>query len=370
MPGDVPHRLGVAHDDRAGADRLEPRLVEVDRDRVGALDARQQVAPTRGREQPASVRGVHMEPCVVSRAHVGDAVDRVDRTEVGGARGGHDGHRQQVVRGGTGERVGEREGVHAVQVVGGHQHDRLGAETHDARGLLHAEVALGRREDAQARQRGGQRRRGVALGEARLAPGQQQRLQVRLRATAREDAVGLRAEADAAGGPVDQLALDQGAARALVPRVERGVDGRDEHLGEQRRHDHGAVEVGGVAGVVEPDGVVEVDLAQLREHPLEVERGAVEVDGVDLGRGVGGGDARERALESRQVAREVVDTAVQRRGVLVDRVDREQVVRGGHAWSFRVSWEALPNLDPVDPASASEMDHTVDRSRPVRRLDR
>ena len=67
------------------------------------------------------------------------------------------------------------------------------------------------------------------------------------------------------GGPVDQPALDQGAARALVPGVQRGVDGGEDGLAEQGRDHDRAVEVGRVRGVVEVDRVAEVDVLQLVE---------------------------------------------------------------------------------------------------------
>ena len=65
MPGDVPERGAVADDERAARDRLEPGLVVVDRDRVGLLDAGEQVAPARRDEQPAAVGRVDVEPRAV-----------------------------------------------------------------------------------------------------------------------------------------------------------------------------------------------------------------------------------------------------------------------------------------------------------------
>ncbi len=100
------------------------------------------------------------------------------------------------------------------------------------------------------------------------------------------------AEADPPCGPVDQPPLDQRAARALVPRVERRVDPGEHRLAEQRRDDDRAVEVGEVARMVEVDGVVQVDAVELvqcggrvAERPIEVDRAD---DGFEFGRGHAG----------------------------------------------------------------------------------
>src|SRR5690606_8658994 len=101
-------------------------------------------------------------------------------------------------------------------------------------------------------------------------------------------------EADAAGRPVDELALDQRAAGRLVPGVQGGVDGGQHGLAEHGRDDDRAVEVGEVAGVVEVDGVPEVDVLQLVQGGRGVQQGPVEVDPVDAGGEVVGRDAGER----------------------------------------------------------------------------
>ena len=124
------------------------------------------------------------------------------------------------------------------------------------------EVAVGRGQDPQPAER-------LAL---EVAAGQHQGLQVRLRAAAGEDAVGGLAEADPAGGPVDEVALDEGAADALVEGVHRAVDRRDEELGEQGRYDDRAVEVRGVRRLVEPHRVVEPDVATARSSASRCRR--------------------------------------------------------------------------------------------------
>lgn len=77
--------------------------------------------------------------------------------------------------------------------------------------------------------------------------------------------------------------LDEGAARALVPGVQGGVDRGEHGLAEHGGYDDGAVEVPQVAGVVEVDGVAEVDLAQLVQGGGGIAQRPVEVDRVDDG---------------------------------------------------------------------------------------
>ena len=127
-----------------------------------------------------------------------------------------------------------------------------------------------------------------------LVAGEQQRLEVGLGAAAGEDAVRGVAEAELRGRPVDEAALDQRAARALVPGVQRGVDGGEDGLAEQRRDDDRAVEVGGVRGVVEVDGVAEVDVLQLVQGGGGVRQRRVQVHGVDPALHLGRADAGER----------------------------------------------------------------------------
>ncbi|MGX1252617.1 hypothetical protein RKD48_005128 [Streptomyces ambofaciens] len=239
-----------------------------------------------------------MHPHAVLLAQPGDLRQRVDRAEVGGAAGGDDGHGDQAVLRAALQLTGEGDGLHALVVVDGDRHDRVGSEAEQFRGLLHAEVADLGGEDAQVGERFG----------LRLLAGQQERLEVGLGAARGEHPVGRRAEADPGGRPVDQFPFDERAARRLVPGVQGGVDGGQYGLAEHRRYDDRAVEVGEVAGVVEVDGVAQVDVLQLVEDRGRVVQGPVEVDPVDAGgegvhrdtgeRAVGGGDSGGHPLDS------------------------------------------------------------------------
>ncbi len=321
MPGDVAQMAAVAHDERAGGDRLEPGLVVVDGHRVGVLDPVEEVAAGRRDQQPAAVRRVDVQPRVVAAAQAGDLGKRVDRAEVGGARGGHDGHRDQVGVADVGQSAAQLGHVHPASGVDRHPDDRAVAQPEQPGGLLHAEVPVGRGEDPQLGR--------VAVDRERAVAGEQQPLQVGLGAAAGEDAVGGRAEPDPLRRPVDQVPLHERAPAALVEGVQAGVDGADEHLGEQRRHHDRAVEVGGVRRLVEPHRVVEVDPAHLDQRLLGVVQRPVEVDVRDqLGRLLGLHAGRGPGHPAHRL-REMIDAQPHRGDVLVDVLWVEEVVQGG-----------------------------------------
>lgn len=183
-------------------------------------------------------------------------------------------------------------------------------------------------EDPQLRQDVvlGKRDGRVLGGEyAGLFAGEQQGLEVGLAAATGEDPVGVLAEADALRRPVDEAALDEGAAGALVPGVEGGVDGGEDRFAEQRRDHDRAVEVGEVAGVVEVDGVAQVDAFELVQGGCRVGERALQVDRGDP-RGQGGrGDAAEGPLGSGDPGRHPLDARGQGVPVAVHRAVVEQV---------------------------------------------
>ena len=77
----------VRDEQRAGAERLPPQLVQVGGDAVRALDALQ-ARPLALREHEAGAdRGVDVEPRAALLRPVGERLERVDRAEVGRARG-------------------------------------------------------------------------------------------------------------------------------------------------------------------------------------------------------------------------------------------------------------------------------------------
>ena len=312
--GDVAERRRVADDEGARAHWLEEGLVEVDGDRVGPLDPREQVPATKGGEQTSAVGGVDVQPCPVREGEVGDRLDRVDDAEVRRSRGGDDRHGEVAPFAHLVEGEGQSIRRHPPGGVRRDGDDRVGGEPHDAGRLDDAEVALVGREHAQA-----------VLGilpvpPQRLSPGEDQALEVGLGAAAGEDTVRVRAEADPVGGPADEPLLDEGAAGALVPRVHGGVHRGEEALGEDRGQGDGAVEVGDVRRVVEPDRVAQVEVGDLTEGDIEAGGRVVEVDGVHGGgqvgdRGPGRGGVRGQVL-GHEIGHQGHAGAVLRGGVL------------------------------------------------------
>lgn len=264
----------------------------VDRHGVGTLDAVEQVPVPERRQEPAAIRGVDVQPDPLASADVADRGQRVDAAEVGGAGGRDDGDGDEP--GGVAARELLLEGVdaHLLGVVARHADDRVGGEAQDPGALLHAEVADVAHEDphplpVDCRE---------PVHGRRLVAGEQQRLQVGLAAAAREDAVRVVAEAGAARGPVDERALDEGRARALVPRVHRRVDAGEDELPRDRRDEDRAVEVRDVRRVVEPHRVTEVQVVELVEGVVEAAERAVEVEAREGPAEALGRDAGERAV--------------------------------------------------------------------------
>ena len=82
--------LQVADEDAPGGLRDVEPLVRVKRDRVRALDAGQLRPQVGGEDGRPAVRGVHMQPDALIRAHARDVGDRIDRPrrQLDLARGG------------------------------------------------------------------------------------------------------------------------------------------------------------------------------------------------------------------------------------------------------------------------------------------
>ena len=85
----------VAVEERAAVERREEPLVRVDRERVAALDAVEQVPRRGGGERGGPVRAVDVEPEPALLGHACDAGEVVDDAEVGAAGGGD--HGEDVV---------------------------------------------------------------------------------------------------------------------------------------------------------------------------------------------------------------------------------------------------------------------------------
>ena len=274
VPGRGGELRGVAHDERARGDRLEERLVEVDRDRVCALDAVQQVA-SRGRDQQAApVGGVHVQPDPVLSAEVRSGMDRVDEPAIGGARRERHRHHGAILGLGLLDRDAEGVGIHPSVLRAVHRDDRVLGQAQQHGGARDREVADGAGQQAQPADGLVPRCGGLPDG---VLPGEEQRLQVRLRAARGEHPVAGR-ESDPLGGPGDQALLDEGGHERLVVGVHRSVDRGEHRLGGDRGQHDRAVQMCGVRGVMEPHGVARVELVGLAQGGAVADPGGVQVD--------------------------------------------------------------------------------------------
>ena len=229
-----------------------------------------------------------MEPQPALAGPLGQGRQRVDAAEVGGAGGGHQGHRE--LAGGLHPVKGpvQLPGAQPPVAVDPERLDGPAAQPQQGGRPGHAEVGQLRAQDpvapgVRAEPVGG----GVAAGPAGGGvAGQQQPHQVGLGAAAGHHAVGhLRVPADPGGQPGHQPTLQVGGDRPLVPGVERLVGRRDQRVGGHGGGQGLAVQVGGARRVGRVDGVAQAEAAQ----PVEggVQPGALLGERVDPGRHLG-----------------------------------------------------------------------------------
>lgn len=220
-----------------------------------------------------------MQPDPLRRAQLGELRQGVDDPAVRGPRRGHHGHRGQRLRLEVGDNAPQGGHGQHPAVVHGHGDHAVVVQPEHVRGSDHGEVALRAGQDPQRRRP--HRSRGRSRNERgafqALVAGQHEGLQVGGGAARGEHAVGALGEADAPGGPREQLPLHDGGGLGLVPRVQGHVDRGGQRLGGHGGHGHRAVEVGEGARVVEPHRVAQPRAVQLVHGGVEVRQGRVEV---------------------------------------------------------------------------------------------
>nr|BFF16837.1 hypothetical protein GCM10025730_03580 [Promicromonospora thailandica] len=328
VPGDGRQVGTLAHDQRAGGHGLEERLVEVDGDAAGSLDAGQQVAARGADQEAAAVGGVDVQPRADGVAQVGHGAERVDAAAVGGAGGRDDGDHDVAGALDVDQGAGQGVGAHAAVGVGADGDHGVVGQAEQQGGLGDAEVAHAGGQDPHGLQ--------ARARPAGLLARQEQGLEVRLGAARGEDAVGATGgEADPARRPLHEAPFHERGDRGLVVGVDRGVDGGEHRLGAHRGQRHGAVQVRGVGGHVEPDRVLRVQLACLAQRLGRAGRRPVEVDGVDKVLQLGAAGAREGLGDGREPGRDVARDVADRVRVGVGRGPAQQrgrvVVHGaGH----------------------------------------
>ncbi|GAD51247.1 hypothetical protein MBEHAL_0007 [Halarchaeum acidiphilum MH1-52-1] len=247
--------------------------MEVHGDGVSALDARESIGVVGERERPAE-GGVHVEPRVVRGRAVGERVERVDRPEVRRPGGADDGEDVLARLLETFERRVELLRVHPMLVVRLDGDDGVVTETEMVGGLLGREVRVRGADDPEV---AGLGRQPIALDvvvevfQTVAIAREQERLEVRLRAAAGDDAVGLVAEVEEAAERLDEAFLDDRRGAALVVGVERLVRRGHQRLRGEAGHHRRAVEVRGRPRVRDVDAVREDVLGDLVDGGVETD---------------------------------------------------------------------------------------------------
>ncbi len=237
----------------------------VEGDRVGPVDAVEQWGEPVGEERAAAVGGVDVEPGAVPGGEVGDVVQRVDGSGVGGAGGGDDGDRGGALPAGLGEGVGQRFGFHAELAVDGDGADGAFAEAEQRGGALDGEVGgLGGQDPGADVVRDAVQ---LDVGAESLVAGEHQAHQVGLGAAGGEHAGrAFGPEADGAGEFGEEFALQGGGGGGLVPGVLGRVEGADREVGGDRDGQRRAVQVRGAGRVRRVGGAVRQQFHQLAER--------------------------------------------------------------------------------------------------------
>ncbi len=228
----------VAHQHEAGVvGRLAP-FVEIEGDRVGPLDARQQGLQL-GRQGGQGAEGpVHVQPQPLAGGDVGQGAQIVDRADVDRA-GRADDQEGVEARGAVrGHRLGQGAGVDAAVREGGDLAQGRRAEAGDVQRLGDAAVGGLGGVGGQAGPRLAHPVR-AAFGPKRRGAGGQDRDQVGHGRAGDEQAAGGGGEAEQLGHPARHLALH--LDRGVVAPAEVGVEPSRQHLGQHARQVAAAV---------------------------------------------------------------------------------------------------------------------------------
>ena len=167
----VPEHGAVPDQERAGADRLEERLVEVNGDGVGQPNSVQEVPVPVGHQKPAAIGRIHVEPGAVAAGQGGELGERVHGAEVGGPGRGNYRHRHQAGGAGRRDGLGQRGRIHPVVGGAADGHDGVVAQPEHGRRFPDAEMTVLRGENPQLLQQCREPEPGVRRIELQLGHG-------------------------------------------------------------------------------------------------------------------------------------------------------------------------------------------------------
>jgi len=217
-------RLPVPDEECPGPVREEQPLVGVHRDGVASVQPRESLASVLGQREETAVGRVGVEPQVFSLAEVGECVEVVHGTRVGGSRSGHD--EEGVLPCGPVRFDRGLEGVRpdTELVVGGDRPHGVRREPGQHGGLRDRVVGLVARVDDAVEE---------VLGEA-LAPSGRGGDEIGHRTAGREEAERAVGIPHHLAEPLDHVRLDSGEYGSSEPRPDVAIGGVREEVGHRR----------------------------------------------------------------------------------------------------------------------------------------
>jgi hypothetical protein len=103
----IPQQIGITNQNATGFERLEQPFVRIERERIGEMNAPEEVAATLAQDRSRPVCAIHVKPHFVFPRERRDFWERIDRARVRGPGAGNDASRTPA--GGAVLRNGSRE---------------------------------------------------------------------------------------------------------------------------------------------------------------------------------------------------------------------------------------------------------------------
>ncbi len=231
-------RGAVADEQRAGAVGQEHAFVRIEGQRIGARQPAQRVSQVIAQIEERPVRAVDVMPHSLAIAHVGNLIERIHGARVGRAGGGDDGARRQAGSAIGGNRLAQHVDAQAEAIVGFNRAHAVGHDAGELRRLQHGVMRLiGRVEHAAA-----DFRAQVALARAHDG------VEGGHRAAGGEQAARFGRKTHPVAQPVERVGFELHECRRRLPDAGITVRGVGDEVGERRRINAAARNVGEVAG--------------------------------------------------------------------------------------------------------------------------
>ena len=306
--------FGMAHQREPDLEGEVSPLVEVHRQRVRLLHARDRRTERRRQRRERAEGPVHVEPEPLLPAERGEPPEVVGRAGVHRAGVPDDADRPVSRRAIGRDQLAERADLHPVLGIHRRAAEGAVAQAQQLAGLPGPAVGLARAVHQQARSAGALQPLRADVEAGPVVPGHRQAHKVRDGGAAHQQAARAGREAQQLGHPADHLPLHQG--RGLIVAGEVRVHPRGQHVGEHREGGPRAHHPAPEAGVDVAGGIGEDVLAELAVHGRRI-GGAAGHGLVQGGAGLGGHGAPYRALaHALEIVQHVVHHAVAERAEL------------------------------------------------------